>query len=308
MSLAIKKLPTNTLGKDYVIGDLHGCYHLLERLLTEVQFNPTQDRLFAVGDLIDRGPESLRCLQLLQEPWFFAVMGNHEQMLLEFFLSYIFERNPATLDHYNAHDLLANGGDWIIPYCQTGMETGTLSPELTACLAQLLVTPTLLIVGTGSHRFHVIHAELLRPNHHHATPPVWLDENIDQWFAADQLAENIEERLLWGRTLMSSAHYADIRQQHPQQPGLATTFCGHTYATNVRQGLSHICLDTGAFASYKADQSNNYGLTLFDVQRSRWALASYQRDEIVWDDLSAISSAQHSGGKYSRKANEAYNL
>ena len=35
MSSVIKKLPTNTLGKDYVIGDLHGCLDLLDRLLQQ---------------------------------------------------------------------------------------------------------------------------------------------------------------------------------------------------------------------------------------------------------------------------------
>jgi len=53
----ICKLPTNQAGKDYVIGDLHGCYELLERLLDAVGFDKSKDRLFSVGDLIDRGPD-----------------------------------------------------------------------------------------------------------------------------------------------------------------------------------------------------------------------------------------------------------
>jgi len=89
MSTTIQKLPSNTRGTDYVIGDLHGCFSLLERLLDEVRFDKSRDRLFSVGDLIDRGPESLRCLQLLAEPWFYAVQGNHENMMLNFFLPYL---------------------------------------------------------------------------------------------------------------------------------------------------------------------------------------------------------------------------
>jgi len=60
----ILKLPTNTTGKDFVVGDLHGCYDLLESLLGAVSFDKSKDRLFSVGDLIDRGPNSLRCLRI----------------------------------------------------------------------------------------------------------------------------------------------------------------------------------------------------------------------------------------------------
>jgi serine/threonine protein phosphatase 1 len=62
---SIRSLPTNSRGKDYVVGDLHGCYDLLQRVLGEVGFDTTCDRLFSVGDLIDRGPNSLKCLELL---------------------------------------------------------------------------------------------------------------------------------------------------------------------------------------------------------------------------------------------------
>lgn len=73
----------NKLGTDYVVGDIHGQYQQLMTQLKEINFNFKADRLFATGDLIDRGPESEKCLMLLEEPWFFSVIGNHEYHLLE---------------------------------------------------------------------------------------------------------------------------------------------------------------------------------------------------------------------------------
>jgi len=67
--------PANTLGRDFIVGDLHGCRSLLEDLLAEVAFDGARDRLFSVGDLVDRGPDSEGCLELLKEPWFYPVLG-----------------------------------------------------------------------------------------------------------------------------------------------------------------------------------------------------------------------------------------
>ena len=75
-------LPVNKRGRDFCIGDLHGCREMLGRLMDAVAFDQVRDRLFSVGDLVHRGPESVRCLQLAETPWFFAVMGNHEAMQL----------------------------------------------------------------------------------------------------------------------------------------------------------------------------------------------------------------------------------
>ena len=76
----------NPSGRDFVVGDIHGHKDLLmERLLYE-GFDTSKDRLFSVGDMIDRGPDSLQCLKLLDAPWFFAVRGNHEQMMMEWAL------------------------------------------------------------------------------------------------------------------------------------------------------------------------------------------------------------------------------
>ncbi len=76
------RLAANSLGRDLIVGDLHGHRSLLEQELDRLQFNPAFDRVLSVGDLIDRGPDSLDTLALIEEPWFHAVLGNHELMLL----------------------------------------------------------------------------------------------------------------------------------------------------------------------------------------------------------------------------------
>lgn len=67
----------------WVVGDLHGCHQHLMQALREQHFDPYHDLLVCVGDMIDRGPDSLLCLQLLQKPWFKTVRGNHEQMAID---------------------------------------------------------------------------------------------------------------------------------------------------------------------------------------------------------------------------------
>lgn len=70
-------------GRLFVVGDLHGCYTLLMKRLKDIEFDFQHDLLISVGDLIDRGNENLECLSLLDESWFKAIRGNHEQMCIE---------------------------------------------------------------------------------------------------------------------------------------------------------------------------------------------------------------------------------
>ena len=69
---------------DYLIGDLQGCCDALDRLLAEIGFSPSRDRLCALGDLVNRGPQSLATLRRLRsfEASATCLLGNHDLHLL----------------------------------------------------------------------------------------------------------------------------------------------------------------------------------------------------------------------------------
>ena len=68
----------------YAIGDLQGCYSELEQLLAKIQFNPQHDQVWFVGDLVNRGPQSLTTIQFVRNLGEAAkcVLGNHDIHLI----------------------------------------------------------------------------------------------------------------------------------------------------------------------------------------------------------------------------------
>ncbi|NDL62987.1 metallophosphoesterase [Acerihabitans arboris] len=97
-----RKIDPNGWRRIFIVGDLHGCYDLLLAKLARQGFDRSADLLISVGDLIDRGAQNLQCLELLEQSWFCAVRGNHEQMAMD------------ALSSSDEGLWLANGGQWFL--------------------------------------------------------------------------------------------------------------------------------------------------------------------------------------------------
>ncbi|MDR4493359.1 MAG: symmetrical bis(5'-nucleosyl)-tetraphosphatase [Nitrospirales bacterium] len=96
----------------YVIGDVQGCMTALRRLLDRIAFDRTVDRLWFVGDLVNRGSESLEVLRFVKHLGSAAitVLGNHDLHLLAVWSQVTSVNNKdtlsAVLDAPDANDLL----------------------------------------------------------------------------------------------------------------------------------------------------------------------------------------------------------
>lgn len=206
----IKKLKKNTVGTDYFVGDIHGCYDKLMDKLSDIKFDFHNDRLISVGDLVDRGPDSVKCLNLLKEPWFHAVSGNHEDMMVRTFLR-----------QWSSDNYMQNGGKWFfhLPYEQ--------QEELTL-LADTKMT-LVIEVETDIGTIGVIHAN---------APDDWqkyhqLDDDED--FFDDNLVEDT----LWGRSRIYGSQDGRVK-------GIDYVVVGHTPVDYVIALDNIVYIDTGA--------------------------------------------------------------
>ena len=109
MTDLVQKFSKNTLGRDLIVGDIHGHFSKLLIKLHSIGFDSSKDRLFSVGDLVDRGPESQMSFDWLHHPWFHAVCGNHEAMAIDYVEQPFYDTNMYHL----------NGGEWNIKNTKT---------------------------------------------------------------------------------------------------------------------------------------------------------------------------------------------
>ena len=85
---------------NWLVGDVQGCCDALQRLLAEIGFSPSRDRLVALGDLVNRGPDSLGALRVLRGLGNAAtcLLGNHDLHLLALAHGVRQPRRDDTLD------------------------------------------------------------------------------------------------------------------------------------------------------------------------------------------------------------------
>lgn len=273
----VKKLPENLLGRDFIVGDIHGSKSLLDELLTDVGFSETSDRLFLVGDIVNKGPASLECLRLLKQPWCYSVMGNHEEMFLcEFWTEISADAKPDFFARPEL-SLLRSGGAWAFkPELHQSSEFG----ELLNSVASL---PQLITVGQGEGRFNIVHAEL---------PPGMTDKIIDELPAVAPSSTVITSSFRWSRAIGSSLNRFHAHKL--VRPGLSKTYVGHTIGRHVRHADSHVFIDTGGYKSYT---DNSFHLTMINPKTGVIYIKKHSNEQQPLSHFSAFLNTLNSYSK-----------
>lgn len=205
-----ERFAVNGRGRDFVVGDIHGMFPHLRALLGQLGFDGLSDRLFSVGDLIDRGPESKEAVIWLEYPWFHAVRGNHEQFVLD-------SDDPEQLDVWMRY----NGGGWWVTL--TDEERATTKTRF----ARL---PLAIEVETAKGVVGIVHADV---------PPIitW-DRFLALLEAGDRDAAYYA---MWSRHRIQGGCSSSLVMGRVER-----VYCGHTPIRNVLDMGNVYFIDTGA--------------------------------------------------------------
>ncbi len=208
----LKTLEENHRGRDFIVGDLHGCYEDLMRSLENQGFDPIVDRVICVGDLIDRGPDSHSCLSLTREPWFHNVWGNHEAMMLDALSSH-----PGS-DAFRLW--MQNGGEWALEF-----DLDDLKLQITDMAR---TTPLAIQMPLGNLNIGVVHAAVPR----------------NQWSSWKSPLSGEEIQLaVWSRSTILNARYGI---EAPPVEGIDYVIFGHTPLRVPTRIANRFFIDTGS--------------------------------------------------------------
>jgi serine/threonine protein phosphatase 1 len=209
----VRRFERNTRGRDFVVGDVHGEFAQLRAQLGRLGFDPTADRLFSVGDLVDRGANSPAALEWLAQPWFRPVLGNHEDMALR-----------AWDDEDMLHGwVVDNGGGWWLD-CDPATQT--------QFIRALRALPVAIEISTSAGRIGVVHADV--------PPGVTWEVFINRLEGGD---ERVRQHALWARSRVFNPH--DPKYQGGVA-GVQRIYCGHT-PLHRPAVVGNVCfIDTGA--------------------------------------------------------------
>ena len=201
----------NKQGRDFVVGDIHAAMHLLECALDKVEFDKGSDRLFCLGDLIDRGDNNQALIALLGQPWFFSLRGNHEQMLLNRFdYSPMAHWLDGGKNQHEAHKLhVQNGGHWFDEMDACGQE---------AIYHKLSQLPVAMTLETQNGRLGLVHAEVPQPFED------WL-----RFIAQLETQGDVRHEALWSRWFVGDVY--DFHHHVYLDPALDTRWVANVDAT-----------------------------------------------------------------------------
>lgn len=197
--------------KIYVVGDIHGEVTKLERELARQGFNYHSDTLYSVGDLIDRGEDCLKGLELITQPWFKAVKGNHEDMMIKG----LCEGDAGMFANW-----ILNGGVWYLELDKVGQEyVKRLAEQAELCM------PIIFELQRGDKKFVICHA----------------DYPADYYPAAQE--EQLKSQILWARNRIRNVIQGNCSRRID---GADLFVFGHTPIKEVIREQNCIWIDTGA--------------------------------------------------------------
>jgi serine/threonine protein phosphatase 1 len=205
--MRVKHFEENKLGKDYVVGDIHGCFHKLQIALWLMEFDETKDRLFAVGDLVDRGPDSDEVLDWLAKPWFFSVRGNHEQMAIDH------------ADGFSDWTYKQNGGGWFLRLPRSHQKL------IATCFKDL---PIAIDIKAAGKLYGIVHGDVVYDD--------WntLVEALDEYNG-----EGTGVAAMWNRTRLKNKDQTSVKN-------VELVYVGHTPLKQVEKYGNVVYIDTGA--------------------------------------------------------------
>jgi serine/threonine protein phosphatase 1 len=203
--------PANRTGRDFVVGDIHGQFHTLCALMAKVSFDSSKDRLFAVGDLVDRGAQSGQVVDWLEKPWFHSVRGNHEQMVID-----------CTVSGGDIARHMRNGGQWFY-------NLSTFVQLRIVKALQALPIAIELDLSNGE-QVGIVHAEVNDD---------WRESVAALTGLRGEVAfTDAKKTALYSRLKLETQNKAIVK-------GVYKVFVGHTTVRNVREIGNTIYVDTG---------------------------------------------------------------
>ncbi len=213
MSSLALNYPRNTRGRDFVVGDIHGHFSRLDAAMRQIDFDPAVDRIFSVGDMVDRGPESERVLEYISQPWFHAVRGNHEDMAIRY------PEGSMDMETY-----VRNGGAWMVG------SPRSFQIEVSDALSTL---PVAITVETDVGDIGIVHADCPAAR--------WRDftGRLTHPSLTSRDRTLLTQQALWSRERIESGDCTTVQD-------VAAIVVGHTPLGQISRLANVYYIDTGA--------------------------------------------------------------